>query len=577
MNNHWPQIDMSRHCVNGDASPILTDAQADKVSSAMSIYSDGWDPEDKQRNASYLQGKQDGINFLDSDSLYDSSYSGLARSAVKSEAVEYFAIHGEITRSHQLQIDYWRGRHQFAFEAEEQWRAGLKLMPGGLVDHGEPGCIPENKLQCIEEVFVKAMKTKANMDIASEVEESKTEMLFHVPGFINEVMDLSSSTAAYPNRRLAFCGAITLLSVLVARKIQFRGSTPNIYVLGLANSGAGKDQPRKVNAKILSDHGLGQVLGNSFASGEGIEDAMFAQPVKLFQADEFDTILSAIASEKENRHAAVANMLLQFFTTANSTYYLRVKAGPEPQRSIEFPSLSIFATCIPSSFYDSLSAKMLSSGLVSRMIVVESGTRGKGQRPKAIEIPESISMQVDHWRDMVAGDGNMASINPSPHEMDIEEAASVALDAFRDACDEKYSEHEKLADNAGMAIWSRGYEMASKLSMLYAASDTPLSLKISLDAVEWATAFISDQITRLVASVETSIHVSEFDKLCQKAIKKIETSKAGIGHSELLKALKITSKEFTQLIGTLCERGQLVASQTDTAGRTGLRYFAAGK
>ena len=42
--------------------------------------------------------------------------------------------------------------------------------------------------------------------------------LLQVPGFVNDVIDYTLATAPYPERSLAFCGAIGLQSLLAGRK-----------------------------------------------------------------------------------------------------------------------------------------------------------------------------------------------------------------------------------------------------------------------------------------------------------------------------------------------------------------------
>jgi hypothetical protein len=77
--------------------------------------------------------------------------------------------------------------------------------------------------------------------------------LLRIPGFVSEVMDFCLQTAPYPSQMMAFCGAVALQSFLAARKVRDPGDNrTNLYLLGLAYSSAGKDWPRKLNAKDLS-------------------------------------------------------------------------------------------------------------------------------------------------------------------------------------------------------------------------------------------------------------------------------------------------------------------------------------
>lgn len=102
------------------------------------------------------------------------------------------------------------------------------------------------------------------------------ERLLRVPGFVSEVMDYCLATAPYPNVVMAFCGALALQAFLAGRKVRDQADNrTNIYLLGLAHSEAGSDYPRTINTRILHHIRLASSLGDRFASGEGIPDAMF--------------------------------------------------------------------------------------------------------------------------------------------------------------------------------------------------------------------------------------------------------------------------------------------------------------
>jgi len=129
---------------------------------------------------------------------------------------------------------------------------------------------------------------------------SIADELLRVPGFIDEVMAYTLDTAPYPERVMAFCGALALQAVLAGRKVRDpMGNQTNLYILGLANSGVGKDHARKVNQRILYEAGLAECLGNSFASGEGIEDRLFIQPAVLYQVDEIDGLLLRVSQARD--------------------------------------------------------------------------------------------------------------------------------------------------------------------------------------------------------------------------------------------------------------------------------------
>jgi hypothetical protein len=87
--------------------------------------------------------------------------------------------------------------------------------------------------------------------------------LLHVPGFMNDVVRHTLATAPYPESVMAFAGALALQAFLAGRKIRDTADNrTNLFLLGLANSGAGKDHPRKVNQQILLEIGCQQAVAD---------------------------------------------------------------------------------------------------------------------------------------------------------------------------------------------------------------------------------------------------------------------------------------------------------------------------
>ena len=72
-------------------------------------------------------------------------------------------------------------------------------------------------------------------------------------------------------------------------------------MVGIAESGAGKNHSRMVLNELFRRAGLLQYLGgNKIASGAGLSAAIQRQPASLFQLDEFGMFLSAAADRKRS-------------------------------------------------------------------------------------------------------------------------------------------------------------------------------------------------------------------------------------------------------------------------------------
>lgn len=401
--------------------------------------------------------------------------------------------------------------------------------------------------------------------------------LLRIPGLISEIMDYTLATAPYPNVAMAFAGALALQATLAGRKVRDPGDNrTNLYILALAHSASGKDRPRKVNAEIMHALGLSGAIGGHFASGEGVQDAMFLEPCMLFQTDEIDGMLQSITKAKDARHESIMNTLLIMYSSANSVFPMRRKAGPEAAGSINQPCLNILGTAIPNHYYQALSERMLTNGFFARMLVIESIRRGEGQEPKILGLPSRILDTARWWATFTPG-GNLSGVNPSPETVHHTAKASAMLVEARLEAEAEYDKAEAANDSVGTTVWGRVSENVRKLALIYAISRDHLKPVIDVKSVEWAQSFVTHQTRRMVFMASTKAVESQFHAECLKAI---EALKAAPGrellHGALLRKLRLNAKSFADLITTLEQRGDIITKIQSSGGRPGRFYTLNG-
>lgn len=403
--------------------------------------------------------------------------------------------------------------------------------------------------------------------------------LLHIPGFVQEVMEYTLETAQYPEPVLAFCGALTLQALLAGRKVRDASDNrTNLYVLGLANSGAGKDHPRKVNQKILLEAGLPECLGDHFASGEGIQDRLFRQPAVLFQTDEIDLLMSAINSAKDARHEGILQVLLKMYTSANALFPMRVKAGGE-QGVIDQPCLCLFGTAIPKHFYQALSLRMLTNGFFARLLILDSRKRSKGCDGNIRDVPTSTVGTARWWIEFQPGEHrhNLSQWHPVPRLVDQSAEAGAILREFRDQADTQYSLAEERSDQAAMAIWARAHEKARRLALVYACSQNHMEPLISADAANWARDFVDHQTRRMLFMASQHASENEFDARCKRLVEVL--AKGGARHPDgwmpfwmINRKLPWSEREHEELRNTLLNQRVIEYQVAKTGGRPGMMY-----
>ncbi|MFW6124529.1 MAG: DUF3987 domain-containing protein, partial [Pirellulales bacterium] len=351
---------------------------------------------------------------------------------------------------------------------------------------------------------------------------------------------------------------------------------PNIYLLALASSGTGKDFPRKVNSRALFEIGHVFALGDKFASGQGIQDALLRAGAMLFQNDEMDGVLRQINFDKENKHESIPNILLTLYTAANDVYPMRVKAGQKEATHIDQPHLTLFGTATPQYFYESLSHRMLTNGLFARMIVVDIGARGRGQLPgSARSLPEPVLEACKWWAEFSPGTrvaGNLYAVHPEPAVAPFTPEAEEALQQLQRQSEDEWNAAHDAGDEPAKTAWSRTCENATRLALLYACSENHAEPVIGLPAVEWATAFAMHQTRRQLYLAATYVAENPFHAECLKLLRKLKEAGGQMARRRLMRQMRCKAADFDQLVATLCQQGDIAPASIQTKTKPAQGY-----
>ncbi len=398
--------------------------------------------------------------------------------------------------------------------------------------------------------------------------------LLRMPGFVGEIMDFCLETAPYPNLVLAFCGALALQAFLAGRKVRDGGDNrTNIYLLGLAHSSAGKDWPRKINTRIVHEVGLSGSLGERFASGEGIQDALFKQPSMLFQTDEIDGMLQSINKAKDARHEAIMSTLLTMYSSSNSVFPMRRKAGKESPGVIDQPNLIIFGTAIPNHYYEALSERMLTNGFFARMLILEAGQRGNGQEPSIRDLPQRVIETARWWAEFSPGKGNLEHWHPTPKVVEHTESAKRLLVETREEAESEYARAEEAQDAVGTTVWGRVSEQVRKLALLHAISANARAPVIDVDAVRWARHLVMHQTRRMLFMAAGHVAENPFHAECLKLMKKLrESPDRMMARNKLMRAMHCKLADFDQIIATLLMQGDVECVEIPTSTKPAQGY-----
>ena len=143
------------------------------------------------------------------------------------------------------------------------------------------------------------------------------------------------------------------------------------------------------------------------------------------------------------------------YTSSDSFYPIRVKAGAKPQPPINQPNLNIFGTASPKNYYAALSENMLTNGLFSRMMIIDVGKRPLCEQAKSIDdIPTDIMEIAKNWQDRkLLGKGIMNWENPRPIIAQYDGKAGEMMFKFQRATDEHHRTANEF-DEVVKAVWT---------------------------------------------------------------------------------------------------------------------------
>lgn len=387
------------------------------------------------------------------------------------------------------------------------------------------------------------------------------------PGILSDIIDYTLKTSLYPQPELALAGAIALLGTITGRKLtDDYGTRTNVYVLGLAPSGAGKEQARKTNKLLMTYAGGESMIGNErIGSSAGMVTSIVNSPSILFQIDEIGRFLETIKSPNKAPHLYnVATVLMSIYGCSDTLWIGDAYADAKKTPRINQPHPCLYGTSVPEKFWESLTSENITDGLLGRMLPFESSEGYVDpQQPEMIEPRSDLIDQIQFWVDLKIG-GNLHAENPTPV---MASYTPEAKDRFRGHMAD-IANRRKSEDPQASALWSRSAGKAGKLALIFAASRCPLSASfdVYLEDIDLAIA-MSNWLTRTVQR-KVFEHVSENDT--ESNMKRVmRILRHPLTKSQLTRKTQwLRKRERNEIVETLIESGLVELTEEQTGGRS---------
>jgi hypothetical protein len=396
--------------------------------------------------------------------------------------------------------------------------------------------------------------------------------LLECPGLVGGIAKWINDSSVKPQPVLALGASLAAVSALVGQKIQSpERLRTNIYSLGIAESGSGKERARQAISQLFVDAGAGdRAAVDEVTSDSAILAAIGATQSSLFLLDELGLFLRLVGSPKASPHLQnIESILLKLYGLSSGTFQKQY-ANAKNNVVIDQPHLSIYATTVPRNFFQSLTSDAVSGGLLGRfsLFFSEDPNPERVQVPfDAFDPPRALVDQCRAWEAQPYNrkPGNMGDdrrIHPIVMRLS-DDARAVFSDADAQS---RRIERDVLADGGDPAIFRRVEATAIKFAMIRAAGR--FQPQVGIGDAEWAAQLALYQTGRM--HWEVTRHVA--DNATESNLQRVEAVLAKHGKITMgelgLQTRWLKTRDRREVLSALAETGIIeVGTEKNGKGR----------
>jgi len=308
------------------------------------------------------------------------------------------------------------------------------------------------------------------------------------PGFMATVCQAGLDTAIIPQPHLTTLSTLMGMASCCGGKYHLPdGMRLNLYGVGIAASGWGKEHARKVGCAV-ADAGGADVKGRP-GSGQGMEDLLTDHCSLLLEIDEVAHLFEALNGKVKAPHLIeLSGGLLRLFSASADVYRTRVlavaKGIPKP-RAIQNPCVSLMGFSTPEKLGEVLTTMNIEDGLMGRVLFAHGVG---GIRPGNPYGRFNIGSIGEVATSVAEANAYQISIEPfsadlTTHTITIDTQAGLNL---RELQLEFWEAQESSQTMWGRVLMVRSFEKAKRIAGVLAVWDQPIHPVIRPDHVQWA-------------------------------------------------------------------------------------------
>jgi len=420
------------------------------------------------------------------------------------------------------------------------------------------------------------------------------EHLCFPPGAVGDFARFIVSCARFPSPHLSLVASLAFTAGLIGRR--YKGPTglrSNIYVVGLAESGFGKDITIRASAALADSTDYGDKVSewlfmDQIRSLPGLTNKLRKSPSSVCIQDEFGRWLADHTGRNVATHRAeIATALMELTGAPQGFWGGQEKAAGNVARIVA-PCFTIHGVSTPSTFWNALSSGNISEGLLGRLVLIDVGNAEpvKVRRPEgSIEnIPSGLSDQVAALLGLSAGRFTgpffalSAKSDERPHPIMTAEWAPGVDDLFEDF-DDRIRGMRKTIDPQYRPILNRVGENSARLALIVAVGCDPKEPVITSEIQTWANAVAEHSLQVILRGANDNIadneKAAEYLRVRQQVTRR---GQSGITLREIIKNLRgaIDRRRLEDILSMLRQAREIhLARLTVESGQSKVRFWSA--
>jgi len=428
----------------------------------------------------------------------------------------------------------------------------------------------------IPDVYTKELTEKETWK-PTETKSDFPEWIFaELPSNMQDMMDFINKNSVKKQPLLSFASILPLFGTILGQKIQlerYRTRT-NIYTLGIARSGAGKNAALTNIKNAMREGNIDRICVEGFSSDAGFLRRVNEKPSSLCLIDELGKVLSSILDSRAPKYLkAIESELLTLYGSANTTYNPKHLANSESDIQLNDPNISVYGVTTPTALFKTFSSETIEGGLLSRLLLFDTDDEvPMSEVPENAPVPESFKDWASEWEHRPLNDNpvdlenGVLKIKPSEIRYDVQALEFYSTETRRI---EKFA--GTLSDGLD-AIFIRAPENASKIALIIAGCrSTPDSVSV-LTIADLRIGFaVSEYCANLMyQKATTNIADNDLERDTKKVLGMIRKSANGLTLRDMKRKSffkKLSKRDFETIIENLNHAEEIELRNTNTTGK----------